>query len=175
MAARLDCVNNLTALLPSLQSKIQGSNTSAHQQGKHTWPAGRHLALAEDWQLRGFLPLQQCHEKLLFEKPEAAQVTAGLLQNCQATLLGLFPSVCLFWCSFVRNQAGLHATCSYNVLHCTADTAGTAPQTLLICCCVAICCCTQYSHLHIRNTYKSQERAESNTHSAFENRVKSTG
>ena len=80
MAARLDCVNHLTALLPSLPSQIHGSDTQAHQQGKCVQLAGHHFALAEDWQLRGFLPLQQCHEKLVFEKPEAAQVTAALLQ-----------------------------------------------------------------------------------------------
>lgn len=80
MAARLDCVNHLAALLPSLLSHTQGSVSQAHQQGKHVQLAGQQFALAEDWQLRGFLPLQQCHEKLVFEKPEAAQVTAGLLQ-----------------------------------------------------------------------------------------------
>ena len=78
MAARLDCVNHLTALLPSLQSQNHGSGNQAHQQGKCGQSAGHQFALAEDWQLRGFLPLQQCHEKLVFEKPEAAQVTAGL-------------------------------------------------------------------------------------------------
>ena len=77
MAARLDCINNLTALLPSLQSQSKVSNTSAHERGKRTQPPGQQFALAEDWQLRGFLPLQQCHEKLMFEKPEAVQVTAG--------------------------------------------------------------------------------------------------
>lgn len=77
MAARLDCVNHLTALLPSLQSQTQGSGTQAQPQGKHSQPGRQQFALAEDWQLQGFLPLQQCHEKLVFEKPEAAQVTAG--------------------------------------------------------------------------------------------------
>lgn len=75
MAARLDCINHLTALLPSLQSQTQRSGNQAQPQGKHSPPARQQFALAEDWQLQGFLPLQQCHEKLVFEKAEAAQVT----------------------------------------------------------------------------------------------------
>lgn len=80
MAARLDCVNHLTALLPSLQVQTQGNDTQAHAQGNHARQTGQQLALAEDWQLRGFLPLQQCHEKLVFERQEAPKVTASLLQ-----------------------------------------------------------------------------------------------
>lgn len=74
MAARLDCVNHLTALLPCLQSQTQGSGTQAQPQGINSQLPRQQFALAEDWQLQGFLPLQQCHEKLVFEKAEAAQV-----------------------------------------------------------------------------------------------------
>ena len=74
MAARLDCINHLSALLPELQTQAHRGGIQTHPQGK---PGGQRRALAEDWQLRGFLPLQQCHERLTFEQQEAqAQVTA---------------------------------------------------------------------------------------------------
>ena len=74
MAARLDCINHLFALLPELQTQAHRGSIRTHPQGE---PGGQRRALAEDWQLRGFLPLQQCHERLTFEKQEAqAQVTA---------------------------------------------------------------------------------------------------
>lgn len=73
-AARLDCVNRLSALLPDLQMQTQRVGIQSHQHGK---PGGQQRALAEDWQLRGFLPLQQCHERLIFEKQEV-QVITGL-------------------------------------------------------------------------------------------------
>ena len=91
LASRLECINQLTALLPSLHlyadasgssrshtsgTQPQTKGTQALSKGKEALSKGRQLALTEDWQLQGFLPLQQCHGKLNFERRDEAQVSA---------------------------------------------------------------------------------------------------
>lgn len=78
MAARLECINHLVALLPDLQSQTQRHATQSHQ-GNPALLAGQQPALAEDWQLRGFLPLQQCHDRLTFEKQEACHTLTSAI------------------------------------------------------------------------------------------------
>lgn len=75
IAARLDCVHQLTALPAALQSQMPPeTNPKGLAGGATAGPqAAQQFALAEDWQLRGFLPLHECHSKLLFEK-EAVKV-----------------------------------------------------------------------------------------------------
>jgi len=69
VAARLDCVNHLITLSTTLQALSPAVNsTNGIKEAAHAASqAGQQIALAEDWQLRGFLPLQQCHSQLVFE------------------------------------------------------------------------------------------------------------
>ena len=83
VAVRLECVNQLTALLPSLHlyAGPKGSGTShigiqVQPNSSQAQSKGRQLALTEDWQLQGFLPLQQCQEKLVFDRQDEVQVSA---------------------------------------------------------------------------------------------------
>ena len=72
--ARLECVTQLTSLLPILQaqahchSRPSGVGGVGPQGGSS--PSDQQFALTEDWQLRGFLPLQQRHNQLVFEKQD---------------------------------------------------------------------------------------------------------
>ena len=83
IAARLDCVNHLTALFSCLQALALGNmkGSPASSKGTEALPKGQQMALTEDWQLQGFLPLQQCHSKLLFERQDL-QVSSDLPVLC---------------------------------------------------------------------------------------------
>ena len=79
VAARLDCINHLTTLLPILQAQVSPHKPADGSEGGYmpsvSSPSGQHFALTEDWQLRGFLPLQQSHRQLVFEKQDVQVCT----------------------------------------------------------------------------------------------------
>ena len=80
ITARLDCINHLTSLLLTVQAQVSPHKTADSSDGVHlpgvSSPPGQQLALTEDWQLRGFLPLQQSHRQLLFEKQDVQVCTS---------------------------------------------------------------------------------------------------
>ncbi len=93
VAARLDCINHLTTLLLTLQAQVSPHQTADGSDGGHlagaSSPSGQQFALSEDWQLRGFLPLEQSHRQLVFEKQDD-QVCTYVMQTvhllrCPAT------------------------------------------------------------------------------------------
>ena len=79
VAARLDCINHLTTLLLTLQTQVIPHKAADDSDGGHlagaSSPSGQQFALPEDWQLRGFLPLQQSHRQLVFEKQDVQVCT----------------------------------------------------------------------------------------------------
>jgi len=92
VAARLDCINHLTTLLLTLQTQVSPHQTADGSNGGHlpgaSRPSGQQFALTEDWQLRGFLPLQQSHRQLLFEKQDVQVIGT----HCLHTALSCLPS-----------------------------------------------------------------------------------
>jgi len=85
IAARLDCINHLTTLLPTLQAQVSPHQTADGSDGGHLpgvgSPSGQQFALTEDWQLRGFLPLQQSHRQLVFEKQDVQVIGTHCLHT----------------------------------------------------------------------------------------------
>ncbi|KAL0041131.1 hypothetical protein WJX77_005802 [Trebouxia sp. C0004] len=92
VAARLDCINHLTSLLLTLQAQAT-SHKSDGSDGGHvpgvSSPSGQQFALTEDWQLRGFLPLQQSHHQLVFEKQDVQEETPKWAQRALQALHGI--------------------------------------------------------------------------------------
>ena len=68
--AQLSCLNHLTDLVEVIKNKLP--------QGGSACEEGAQLvnAMVEDSQLRGFLPLQSCHDKLKFDQPSGQVRTA---------------------------------------------------------------------------------------------------
>ncbi|KAL0046021.1 hypothetical protein WJX82_011659 [Trebouxia sp. C0006] len=93
IAARLDCINHLTSLLLTLQTQVSPHKPADCSNGGHllgaSSPSGQQFALTEDWQLRGFLPLQQSHCKLIFEKQEVQDETPRWAQRALQALHGI--------------------------------------------------------------------------------------
>ena len=76
-AAQLLCLEGLTALYRAVHSQVQQNSSSGSANALGLQPES---ALADDFQLRGFLPLQPCHDKLNFDKPQALeQVSCSFL------------------------------------------------------------------------------------------------
>lgn len=62
-------MQQLTALVDTIHNQIQQISSSSGASEAQKLLSG--IALAEDVQARGFLPLQPCHEKLSFDHPQA--------------------------------------------------------------------------------------------------------
>ncbi|KAL0043652.1 hypothetical protein WJX79_010938 [Trebouxia sp. C0005] len=93
VAARLDCINHLTSLLPTLQAQASPHRTADGSDVDYlpglSSQSGQQFALTEDWQLRGFLPLQQSHCQLLFEKQDVQDETPRWAQRAMQALHGI--------------------------------------------------------------------------------------
>lgn len=118
-------MQQLTALVETIHNQIQQISSSSGASEAQKLLSG--TAVAEDVQLRGFLPLQPCHEKLSFDQPQAPGQVGPALSTTPTHL------ECLMSCSL-----NLCTPVSCSTSHCTClQTTSTAHLLLTAACCRA--------------------------------------